>query len=339
MVMPHPEIFYIYALKAWEPYEVTPFQGFAPGLIPLAHLLAHPAFLPRDIVQLTMPPDNQLARRRAGMAHWIWSPVNVETLIQKRKPMPAAPFMVVFTGDEAVARAVSKWRKTLTLKPLHVSMVEGVGALLPGDLTVERIRKFCKVALRQAKSLHRRLDIDESLAALDNWTPLKSRPSSIFYHGHNVTVANELTLRSVGEKAPSDPQGHLNASSHESYVSGITESTEAVLKLQEAVADRAAFLVYPRLPDIVLVAPASYRRIEEQLQQNAPEIIKRVLRAMERQKRFHPDGKGRRGGYGQYRPDHEFPRRRVEAPVPRRSHAIGFDACCHYTACAGSQPH
>lgn len=286
MVMPHPEIFYIYALKSWEPYEVTPFQGFAPGLIPLAHLLAQPAFLPRDIVQLTMPPDSQLARRRAGMAHWIWSPVNVETLIQKHKPMPVAPFMVVFTADEAVARAVSKWRNRLTLKPLHISMVESVGALVPSDLTVERIRQFCKVALRQAKSLHRRLDIDESLAVLDNWAPLGSRPSSIFYHGHNVTVANELTLQSVGEEAPSDPEGHLSASQHESYVSGITESTEAVLRLQEAVDDRAAFLVHPRQPDIVLVAPASYRRIEEQSQKNAPEIIKRVLRAMERQKGF-----------------------------------------------------
>lgn len=292
MVLPHPEIFYIYALKSWEPREVTPFQGFAPGLLPLTHLLALPAFSPRDIVQLTMPPDNQLARRRAGMAPWIWSPVNVETLLQKRKPMPSSPFMVVFTADEAVARSVSRWRRTLTLKPLHVSAVEGIGAVLPDELTVERIRQFCKVALRQAKSLHRRLDITESLAALENWTPLESRPSSIFYHGHNVTVANELTLRSVGEGVPADPAGHLNTSDHENYVRGITESTEAVLKLQEAVADRAAFLVHPRQPDIVLVAPASYRRIEEQLQQDAPEIIKRVLRAMERQKGFTLSVKG-----------------------------------------------
>ncbi|KAF5887913.1 hypothetical protein [Rhizobium sp. PEPV16] len=287
MILPHPEIFYIYALKSWEANEVTPFQGFAPGLIPLASLLAQPAFLPRDIDQLTMPPNDQMARRRAGMAPWIWSPVNVETLIQKRKPLPITPFMVVFSADEVVARAVSKWRKSLMLKPLHVSTIQGVGALMPDELTLDRLRQFCRIALRQAKSLQRRLDISDSLTALDNWTPLEIRPSSIFYHGHNVTVANELALQSVGEDVPADPEGHLNASEHESYVQAITESSQAVLNLHDSIADRAAFLIHPRQPDMVLVAPASYRKIEERLQQNAPsENIKRVLRAMERQKGF-----------------------------------------------------
>lgn len=287
MVTPHSDIFYIYALKSWEMNEVTPFQGFAPGLIPLAPLLALPAFLPTDIEQLTIQPEDQMARRLGGMGHWIWSPVNLDTLIEKRKPLPVAPFMVLFTADAGVAHAVAKWRKTLALKPLHVSTIPGVGALAPNELTLERLRLYCRMALRQARTLQRKLDIGDSLKALNNWKPLEARPSSLFFHGHNVTVANELTLRSIGEDAPDSPEGHLNVSEHESYVRGITETTQAVLKLHDAIADRAAFRIHPRQPDIVLVAPASYRRIEERAQQNAPsKIVKKVLRAMDRQRGF-----------------------------------------------------
>ncbi|MBW8299242.1 MAG: hypothetical protein K0M60_06545 [Hydrogenophaga sp.] len=287
MVTPHSDIFYIYALKSWELNEVTPFQGFAPGLIPLAPLLALPAFLPTDIEQLTLPPEDQMARRRGGMGRGSWSPINLDTLIEKRKPLPIAPFMVLFTADADVAHSVARWRKALTLKPLHVSTIAGVGALAPDELTLERLCQYCRIALRQAKTLHRKLDIEESVKALDKWRPLDARPSSLFFHGHNVTVANELTLRSVGEEAPENPEGHLNVSEHESYVRGITESTQAVLKLHDAIADRAAFLVHTRQPDIVLVAPASYRRIEERAQKDAPsDIVKRVLRAMDRQRGF-----------------------------------------------------
>ncbi|WP_376743793.1 hypothetical protein [Ensifer canadensis] len=287
MTTPHTEIFYIYALKSWEPNEVTPFQGFAPGLIPLAPLLAIPASLPTDVGQLTIPLENQMARRRAGMGQYIWSPVNLETLIQKRKPLPVAPLMVILTADDDVARVVSRWRKTLTLKPLHVSNTPGMGAIVPGELTVDRLRQFCRVALRQAKSLNRRLDIDDDMAMLEKWEAITPRPSTLFYHGHNVTVANELTLRSVGELPADAPRGHLNVSDHEDYVRGITESATAVLKLHDSLADRAAFLVHPPQPDVVLVAPSSYRRIEMRLHRDAPSnLIRKALRSMERQKGF-----------------------------------------------------
>nr|WMD00079.1 hypothetical protein RAR13_28760 [Aminobacter niigataensis] len=78
-------------------------------------------------------------------------------------------------------------------------------------------------------------------------------PTSIYFHGHSVTVANEMALISVGENPATDPKGHLSVSPDEHYVRGITKLARAVLKLHEQISDRAAFLVHPPSPDIVLV--------------------------------------------------------------------------------------
>ena len=66
MVRPLNEIVYAYTLPPWNPEDVTPFQGFAPGLIYLGPLMAVLVHLPPDIVELTMEPADRLARRRAG---------------------------------------------------------------------------------------------------------------------------------------------------------------------------------------------------------------------------------------------------------------------------------
>ena len=73
------EIFYILALPSWEPNEVSPFQGFAPGLFHVAPYLVGVPTLPSDISELAMCPADRLARRRAGLGAWQWSPVTADS--------------------------------------------------------------------------------------------------------------------------------------------------------------------------------------------------------------------------------------------------------------------
>ena len=287
MVRPSNEILYIYALPPWDPKDVTAFQGFAPGLIYLGPLMTVPVRLPPDIIDLTMSPVDRLARRRAGLGSWIWSPVNVDTLIRRHKPFPHQPFMVVFTANADVAQRVATWRRNLRIQPLHVSTIRKGGTIAPGALTVERLQQFCRGAVRQAGKVNRRLDIADSLAAIDRWQPFEERPFSLRYHTHNVTVANEMVLYSIGERAPERDEGVLNVSPHEDYVDGITESAQAVLALQAQVEDREAYLLHPPRPDIILFAPASYRGIERVLQRSVPSLPGvRAIRALERQRRY-----------------------------------------------------
>jgi len=137
---PEPKILYVLALPDWKPVEVTPFQGFAPKLPNFVPLMEFIPTLPADIVDPIMGLDDRLARRRTGDGAWLWTPVNLSTLLRKRKPTPDFPYMVIFTIDQQSARAVAEWRKGLRLKPIHVSFYKVGGSLLPADLSQEVLR-------------------------------------------------------------------------------------------------------------------------------------------------------------------------------------------------------
>ena len=193
------KIIYVYALADWRDNEVTPFQGFAPGLIDLVLMMELLPQLPSDVFEFTMEPADMLARRRAGEGAWLWIPVNLSTLLATRSPKPLHPFMVVFSGDVETARAICKWRKGLRIRPLHVSAHKVGGALHPGDLTIARLNQHCRYALRQARKADKRLDVTDIESALERWTKIKRRVSSLTYHSHNVTTPNEFTLIASGE--------------------------------------------------------------------------------------------------------------------------------------------
>ena len=91
-MQPRTEIFYLLAIPASEPHQVTPFQGFAPGLIDVSPLLTQVVRLPADLAELTMDPPDRLTRRRAGGGDWMWSPVTIDNLEQPgRRPTPIQP--------------------------------------------------------------------------------------------------------------------------------------------------------------------------------------------------------------------------------------------------------
>lgn len=278
------DILYAFALPSWAPDRVTPFQGFAPGLLRLLPVLWLPARLPSDIAELTLTEEQRLARRRAGLGDLLWSPINIETLLERRKPTPHQPFMVVFSADREVAKAISRWRRNLRIRPLHVSLEGGFGAVDPSDLTVERLRVHCLSALREAKAGRRDLDAGPAKALLERWQPWGAKPSSLIHHSHNVTAVNELVLKSVGEDDPGE-EGVLNCSPEADYVAGVVQSAMAVRALQERIGEHR-LKVHPPRPDLILLAPAMMGTAAGLLNDQAPSVVKRAMRSLDRQRGY-----------------------------------------------------
>jgi len=280
------EIFYILAIPSWEPTKVSPFQGFAPGLFHAAPYLVGVPTFPSDISELAMDPADRLARRRAGQGAWHWSPVTIENLLDHGQPTPSRPFMVVITSEPEVARKVATWRRGLRVRPLHLSAHEIGGAIRPHELTVERLQQHCRTALRQAKEANRRIDIAERLSIIDAWRPWTMEPSGLHRHSHNVTLPNEMVLRSAGLMTDREG-GKLEVSPEQDYVDGITESARAVLDLREQANDRPAYRLNPPRPDLILLAPSMHVQAAEIIQRaKLPKLSVRAFRALQRQRGY-----------------------------------------------------
>ncbi|ATP19920.1 CHAT domain-containing protein [Sphingobium yanoikuyae] len=281
------EIFYVLALPDWKPNEATPFQGFAPMLPCFMPLMEQIPRLPPDIVQPTLDPDLRLARQRGGDGAWMWTPVNLSTLLAKRKPQPIAPYIVVMSADEETAKTIAAWRSGLRLHPIHLSYHRVANACNPETFGREQLRHRLIALARRAARMERQLEIDEHLRLLNNWKPEERRPSSLAFHSHNVTRANEMTLIGAGEAPVQTEAGHLMSSPHEDYVQGITQSSEAVMALWKGTEDRLAYLMMPPRPDIFLVAPAMYRGVSKHFERLIDDpVVKTSLRGLDRQRGY-----------------------------------------------------
>lgn len=281
------KIIYAYAIPSWLPNEITPFQGFAPGLVPICPMFVMPCRLPSDISEFTMDAPDMWSRRRAGAGNLFWSPINVDTLIRFRKPTSTQPFLVVFSADREVARQISSWRRNLRIRPLHVSVTGVGGSISPVDLTLERLKTYCLTALRQACESNRRLDVADCYDALEHWRTPEERHSSLRLHSHNVTLPNQMVLVSAGEKT-AEGEGALEASPHQDYINAISESARAVLAYHTQTEDRPIYRVSPPRPDVILFAPAAFRGMTELFSraEGMPTGAKKILRALDRQRGY-----------------------------------------------------
>ena len=281
------EIFYILALPDWAPNEVTPFQGFAPRLPNFVPLIEKIPSFPPDIIQPTLEDELRLARQRSGDAAWMWTPVNLSTLLAKRKPLPIAPFMVVMSSDDETAKKIASWRMGLRLQPIHLSYHRVAHVHNPETFGRQQMRNHLIALTKRAAKMERRLVVDEHLDFLMRWLPETRRPSTLKFHSHNVTRANEMTLIGAGEAPACESEGQLEVSAANDYVDGITQSSEAVMTLWEDTEDRAAYLLMPPRPDLFLVAPSMYRGMPKRLERVISDpLIKSSLRRLGRQRGY-----------------------------------------------------
>ncbi|MFS3137043.1 hypothetical protein ACLRDC_17030 [Gluconacetobacter sacchari] len=281
------EIFYVLALPDWQPNEVTPFQGFAPRLPYFTPLMEDIVRFPPDIVQPTLDLSLALARQRGGDAAWMWTPVNLSTLLAKRKPFPVAPYMVVMSSDDATAKKIASWRAGLQLPPIHLSYHRAANAQHPVAFTREQLRHRLIALTRRAARMEPRLEIAQHLDFLERWRPEERRATSLVFHSHNVTRANEMTLIGAGEDPATGEEGHLQSSPQDDYVQGITQSSEAVMALWEDSGDRLPHLLMPPRPDLILVAPSMYRGISTRLANVVDDLlVKESLHRLDRQRGY-----------------------------------------------------
>ncbi len=278
------KIFYVLALPDWEPNEVTPFQGFAPGLINFIPLMQIIPTLPADILEPLLDSDARLARRRCGEGSWIWTPVNLSTLLSKRKPTIQYPFIVIFSADRKTAKAISTWRSSLRIRPIHVSFFKGVGAIHPSQLTQEILRQHLLTLTRKISEIDKTIDVTEHLGALKSWKSYRKIPLALSYHSHNVTRPNEMVLLGANKELCLQDEGCLNNSPVENYVRGITESAENVMSLWEGNNWPPAYLMHPPFPDVFLIAPSVYAGSLKRIEGLAPlSSQKKALQTLERQ--------------------------------------------------------
>ena len=242
---------------------------------------------PADIMDPTLDLDVRLARRRGGEGAWIWSPVNLTTLLTKRKPLPIAPYFIVMSADKETAKAVSIWRSGLRLKPIHLSYHRVSGAHNPSTFSRDQLRNHLISQAKTAAKIDREIDISRHLRFLDKWRAEKLRPTSLRLHSHNVTRPNEMTLIGAGEARAAGEDGHLNVSAQDDYVRGISESTAAVMETWNQAKDSLAFRMMPPRPDLFLVAPSMYLGVAKRFERVIEDpSIKRALRGLDRQRDF-----------------------------------------------------
>src|SRR5262245_32588140 len=115
-----PQITYMFLVPDWRAHEVTPFQGFAPGL--LDHLAGFQGLVkfPGDVYEYAMPRADRLARRAGGVGGWRWIPFNASQLPQLTIPT-SAPLWVMFSAEPKVTAVTSTWIRDQPIRPLHVS--------------------------------------------------------------------------------------------------------------------------------------------------------------------------------------------------------------------------
>ena len=281
------KILYLYAIPAFDRFETTLFQGFAPGLVPLIGLISLPLHLAGDIVELTMAPSDRLLRRRTGFGGWIWSPVSVDALLRGGGPSSEQPFSVIFTADTDVAARVQAWSEKLLIKPLHVSEISEHRGLAPEDLNMTTLQSHCLKAIDQAGKLDSSLDTATMTESIKSWGAIVERSSSLRLHSHNVTLPNEMVLVSTGEAIPVGTGGVLKVSPHQDYVDAISESAMAVLTVQNQVAEEPVLLIHPPFPDIILFAPGTFHGIIDFLRkQKLPRPQMQLLKALDRQEGY-----------------------------------------------------
>ncbi len=287
-----PGVHYCFVLEDDDPRKTSPFQGFSRGWMSLTWAMLRLIDLPADALEPALPHQAVLARRMGGTGGWRWFPLALRVL-DDIAIESTAPFWVLFSGTQNVARAVSAWAAKQIAPPLHVTPASWDGAITGEALNGTVIRRHIETTLqtvrRQDASLNGDL-IDEALAV---WQDRPRVEAGFPKREHNCTLPNHMTLEAAGmvfsEAAP------LVGRTTEDYVAAIVETSEAVQNLRRDVGHVPGFRLTPPLPSLVITAPSLYRhvyqntRVADRDSTPDPQIVNKVMRFFQRQTSFQWD--------------------------------------------------
>jgi hypothetical protein len=280
-------IHYLILLDDEEVHDASPLQGFSDGWRDVGWALDLIAVLPADVVERASPPDGVKAQRMGGMRQPIWSPLMISAL-ESLKATELGLFVVLFTGQESVAKRAATWVKEQQRPILHISSVEGADATFAGNFDPSQLRDYCERVFSECSgelSGPRKKVVE---AALKNWK--EPEPTNIDLKAwlHNATAPNHASLARAALK-PRDPEPFIGRSEDE-YSKVIVESATAV----ESERDRVGYRDFHRLslihPELFLVEPALYRFAYRRFRAEGPLADKtafEVFRMLQSQKGLH----------------------------------------------------
>jgi hypothetical protein len=169
-----PQIRFFLVLADYEDRDVSPFQGFALGLLNFAWALHALVRIPGDLFELTFSQQIRVARRVSGTGGWRWSPVVISAL-EQFDIQPSAPLCVVFSNDRDTAGRVQTWlARQKTHRPLHISPYH-TDAVAPDDLTVDILANYCRDAIIAAAQQDKSINAAFYIDAIKLWKELSGK--------------------------------------------------------------------------------------------------------------------------------------------------------------------
>jgi len=236
--------------------ELTLFQGFSAGWTDVHWAMELLCRLPADVLEASQPLEGVLVQRIGGERQLSWAPIDVSALEQLPAPGFGA-FIVCFTGDVEVAERVDTWIGKQQFPIEHVSLTESNHGVDAESYSPSALRNYCQ---RAFEAQQYRFSIQQRSAfetAINAWQELALSPTDHTQHGHNIFLANQMTLRRAGKDAMA--REPWIGRQEKQYTDEVIESAKVTLQLRNEVGVRGINRLFLPTPALILAEPALYR--------------------------------------------------------------------------------
>lgn len=253
---PDTRIFFFVSVPDSDPYEASPFQGFAPSLCRHSGIFRWLIDMPSDIVEFSVDDlDSRLARRIAGEAPIWWMPL-MPSAIEQVRINQHQPFGVLIVSPEEDAARYMKWKTVCPAPPLIVA--ESGGDLRYENLSLEALRQHCLdvcTLLGDAWGPETKSEIEAFLA---HWTAPPARDLGYSIGGHNAFSPNVMALKVAGFQEIVTSRFTPKEPGIAPYVYEVVRTTNSVLEERKRIGLRDAHRINPLTPDLMLFSPSIY---------------------------------------------------------------------------------
>lgn len=278
------KIRYLFVLEGGAMDLTSPFQGFSRALSDLHWAMRLICELPADVLEPSHPLDGVIAQRMGGERQLVWVPVDISALEPESSDIFGA-FIVCFTGDKKTAARTQNWIDKQAGPILHVKCTSEADAKRLASFGSGDIREYCRAAFEHHKAAFSEPQRDAVAAALEAWTEPALIPTDHPRLGHNIFLANQMTLRRAGQDAW--PEEAWTGDSEANYSARIAESVTAALQLRDEVGLQNFHRMLLPTPGLILSEPALYRHSYKPVRAEGPfkdKLARKTLRMLQTQR-------------------------------------------------------
>jgi len=278
---------YLFVIEREELYAMSPFQGFAYGVMQAAPMMELVSRLPTELYEPALSRDIAIGRRMAGETAYYWTPVFVDSLSRGLLPKEI-PFWILLCPQSSVLEKLKAWISTLPIKPLVVGYEATDGVLDWEALTAEALKQFAYETLQQ---LSKDSDLGEQarelIGDLDGWKQWVPDGPQIEIPAHSAMLVNRGALTALNFNATRGEP--FKSSKQQDYVDAILTVAKPLLKARAEIALSEPHLVYQPHPDVIVAAPSVYQGFYKERLGKNPDDTARFLEIMRKQTKFSFD--------------------------------------------------